>query len=189
MNNKKSLILQTALLCLAFLLAGAPAHAQQCPQRPKLKIDAHTLDFSEKIPVCVRRNGTFRIKLIPLNNYPLDYDDVTVRQKAGWTKIKKKSVNGQGVMVVDVGNFQVGTDPAYKIRVAGVGVLDPRVRIIPSYLAFHESFEEIEDRLIEDYGLSLSGLLEIDQLLQEEYDTSIPEILQTIRNGIKAEAD
>lgn len=189
MKKKPGLMIQATLLCLGFLLAGASAQAQQCPQRPNLKIDAHTLDFSEKIPVCVRRNGTFRIKLIPLNGYPLDYDDVIVRQKSGWKKIKKKSVNGQGVMTVDVGDFPVGTDPAYKIKVKGVGVLDPRVRIIHSFLAFHDGLEDIEDRLLEDYGLSLSGLLEMDQLLEDEFDTSLVSLLEIIREGKKAQAD
>ena len=180
MKKKAKLLTLPILACLGVFSVTTTTNAQQCPPRPTLKIDEHTLDFSEKRSVCVRKNGTFRIKLKPENSYPLDYDDVTVKQKKGWTPIRKKSVNGQGIMTVEVGNFPAGTDPAYKIKVKGVGVLDPRVRIIQSYLSLNPAYENIEDHLLEEYGLSFSGLLEIDQHLQEEYGTSLSEILVTI---------
>jgi hypothetical protein len=171
---------QAMLVCLGVFVCTAAANAQQCPGLPSLKIDEHTLDFSENKPVCVRPNGTFRIRLKPQNGYPLDYDDVTVRQKAGPTRIKKKKIDAQGVMTVTVGNFTVGTEPQYKITVAGVGVLDPRVRIIPTYLALQSNYGEIEDYLLAQYGLSLSGLKDMDQYLRDEYHTDVTEILRNI---------
>ncbi len=60
MKKKKGLISQVTLVCLGALLATASANAQQCPQTPTLKIDEHTLDFSENKPICVRKNGTFK---------------------------------------------------------------------------------------------------------------------------------
>jgi hypothetical protein len=183
MKTTTSFISRAALACLAVFAAATSAQAQDCPGMPKLKIDTHTLDFSENKPVCVRANGIFKIRLKAQNDYQLDYDDVTVREKAGSTDIRKVDVNSQGVMQVQVGNFTVGTEPEYKIVVTGVGQLDPRVRIIPSYQALSSNFEAIENHLLDQYQLSLSGLLEMDRYLREEYHTSVADVLDTIRKS------
>ncbi len=191
MKNTKGLISRITLVCLGVFVITASAHAQQCPPIPTLKIDEHTLDFSEKEAICVRRNGTFRIQLIPQNNYQLDHNGVKVREKSGSLKIRKKRITAQNVLIVKVGDFPVGTEPKYKIKVAGVGVLDPRVRITHTFVSQREIYNEIDDHLVADYGLTLGELIKIDDYIREEYpredypdlgfDVTLANILEDIR--------
>ena len=189
MNKTTKLIVQTVTVCLGVSVLTAAANAQNCAAIPILTIGEHTLDFSENQPVCVTPDGTFEIYIETVGGYSLNYNDVSVKQKKGFTKIKKDDVNSQGVMTVEVGKFTIGAEPKYKITVKNVGVLDPRVRIIPAFHLLHENYAEIEEYLLDEYLLSLSGLDEIEQYLNEGYDMSITDILQTIQAAREHAAD
>ncbi|MDH4048451.1 MAG: hypothetical protein OEW68_10260 [Gammaproteobacteria bacterium] len=187
MKTTTSILLRAAVICAGIFAMSASANAQQCPAMPKLKIDFHTLDFTEPKPVCVRRNGFFGIKLKALGDYQLDYSKVSVEQKSGIEQITKDDLVGNDVMLVKVGNFTAGgPDPGYKIHVDGVGTLDPRVRIIPSYIAFAPNHVAAEDYMLEDYGLSISGLQELDQYLRENFQTSVVDMLKANRDDSTA---
>ena len=182
MKMTVNLKIHAVAICLGVFAVSTSANAAQCPASPTLKIDKHTLDFNEHVPICVYSGGTFEIRLIPISNYTLNHEDVTVKEKAGPTPISKESVSNQGVMTVRVGNLTVGEEYGYEITVKDVGVLDPRVRIIPSYLALNPEYGNIENYLLEEYSMSLSGLVEIAQPLRKEYGMTIADILEIVRS-------
>jgi hypothetical protein len=169
-------------LCLAALGVANPAMAQvQCPGRPTLKIDFHTLNFSEHKPICVRPNGVFRIKLKAKGTYTLDYSKIDVEGKTGPGTFTKLSINPDNdVMRVRVSGYPVDTEAEFMIIVDGVGELDPRVRINNSFLALTIDQELMDDYALDNFGLSLLDLKEIDGYFQQEFDTTITEVTRSL---------
>ncbi|MDH5501849.1 MAG: hypothetical protein OEY72_12195 [Gammaproteobacteria bacterium] len=182
MKTITSFMIQAVFVCLGiFGIAASASAAGECPNRPVLLIDNHTLALSEEEPVCVKRNGVFRIKLVAGEGYTLDTSKVTVSQKEGGIKIEKENVIGNDVMKVRVGAFPIDSVPEYTITVEGVGILDPRVRINSNYPDFSLTNELIDEYLLDEYGLSLLDLQGLDQHLQETYNASISDLLLSIR--------
>jgi hypothetical protein len=172
--------IRVALGCIGIFGLSTLAVAQnECPARPTLKIDVHTLDFSEQKPICVQPNGTFRIKLKPQGDYVIDPAKISVGAKQGSIPVQKVSINGNNVMKVKVGNFQSGTEHGYWIRVDDVGILDPRVRINTNYLALTPEMELMDDYTLDNFGISLLQLRDIDHYFQEEFNTSITDVTRS----------
>ena len=181
MKTTTGFTLRALATCAGLFGLAVTAMAQDdCPPRPTLKIDFHTLDFSETRPICVRPNGTFRIKLKAQGDYVLDHSKITVGAKEGSIPVQKVSINGNDVMKVKVGSFPSGTEHGYWIEVEGVGVLDPRVRINTGYLALTLEMELMDDYTLDNFGVSLLQLRDIDRYFMEEFDTSITDVTRSL---------
>ena len=177
-------ILIRAFVILASLHAATAAHAQMCPAAPKLTIGIHALDFQANKPLCSTSPGVFAIQLKAKEGYELDYEKISVKEKEGEIKIRKLTIEDDLLIVkVDAGfppGDGTGDDaPKYMIRVEGVGELDPRVRIIPSFTVNINKLTGIEEYLRENYLISVFGLQEIEAYLRSE-QTSIEEVLSQL---------
>jgi hypothetical protein len=182
MKTNTQTVLAGIALCMAALGIANPAMGQvECPVRPTLKIDIHTLDFSEHRPICVRQNGVFRIKLKAQGNYTLDYSLIDVERKAGPGTFEKLGINpANDVMRVRVSGYPVDTEAGFMIIVEDVGELDPRVRINNSFLALTIEQEQMDDYALDNFGLSLMDLKEIDGYFQQEFDTTITDVTRSL---------
>jgi hypothetical protein len=182
--NNSNLPLRQLLIAGLALLAFGEVDAQGCPNQDNimLKVDYHTLDFNEKAPICVRPGETFKFKLIALGNYPLEPDDISIEPKNGGT-FTIVSVNSANFMFVRVEDVTPSPDPlGFEIRVDGVGCLDPRVRIIENFAPLGRNFIDLEDQLIEEFGLSLTHLLELEETVADGTDSlSMEELLKALK--------
>ena len=182
MKVTTSFMYRLVLVCLGAFGAASPANAGNCKNDPQLKIDKHTLDFNGHKPVCLNLGTTtFTIKLITLGNFDLNYEKLTVVQKDGPGTIVKHGIDADGNLVVKIEGYSAGDEPRYKIKLEGVGELDPRVRISENLLSLKPNYAAIDNYLLNEYELNLAGLLQMDQYLRDEYDTNITEVLNTIR--------
>jgi hypothetical protein len=189
MKTSKRVFAQVIAICVATSGLAATAGAQaNCPARPNLKIDKHTLDYSEHRPICVNPNGVFRIKLKPQGTFVIDPDKIRVKEKAGPGKIEKKGIDDESlVMRVKVSGYPSGADAEFMIIVDDVGQLDPRVRINNSFLALTIEQELMDDYALDNFGLSLLDLKEIDGYFQQEFDTTITDVTRSLGATTEAE--
>ena len=183
MKNQENFRLGTVLVCLCGIVAVTPAEAGNCNNKPVLTIDKHTLDFDGHKPVCIKKDESFIIKVKAKGNFDINYADIDVREKVeGAGKIRRGDIDDNGNMTVTVEGYSVGTEPAYRIIVKDIGELDPRVRINGNYLMLNPDFGVIENYLMNEYEMDLAGLLQLDQHLQDQYNTNVAEVLRTIRD-------
>jgi hypothetical protein len=173
----------------AVLLLLSFAAKAQCPDL-FLKVDQHTLDMQQRMPVCAASPGTFTIRLIPGPpgpNFDFEEEHVTVRAKESNPhpgEITKESIEPQGegtfLMTVSVGEgFPGDSEPGYEICVEGVGCLDPRVRVTNNELLTAQDIRgylEVEALLNSRFHVTTKDVAEIEKLLRE-YDLSAERLL------------
>ncbi|NQV86904.1 MAG: hypothetical protein HQ492_07500 [Woeseiaceae bacterium] len=135
---KKNIILVVFLTATLGCVAATGAQADGCPNLASLKltVDQYHLDLNDKRPICVTSPGTFKIVIHQPGNS-------TVTVGAGDVTVSAKETTGVTIdgnnnaplnkITVNVGAGGLPDDEfAFLIDVKGVGVLDPKVRVIPS---------------------------------------------------------
>ena len=142
---KKKLYL--AVLAIALSVLATPSQAQECARARSLLLTVYTyhLDLNDRMPVCVTLsdidNGTaeFRIR-IQDRDHLVFLGSVKIEAKNSEdAKINISGINDKefNEIIVKVSLVNDSIRPAldeeyeYFIQVDGVGILDPRIRIIP----------------------------------------------------------
>jgi len=155
MNTKATSILaSTAVL----LLSAVTAHAN-CANLPGVRLTAkqNHLSLNDNTPICVTRkdDGTvdFTFKITIQSPVEVGSGDVRVRQKDG-SNNPAVTITGSNespsnkVTVHVTGEAELFDEFGYLIEVAGIGVLDPTVRVVDSntqMMLQARSLEEIGD--------------------------------------------
>jgi hypothetical protein len=145
---KKKLYLAVLAIGLSVLAtpsrAAEEAIAPPAPMPPgcspsttlTLVVSQYHLDLIDKAPVCLRRKSpVFTIRVVVAGNVE-EIGDVTVGQKQPASPrpvtIEGNYDSTNGTLLVFVqGDLEVDDVFKYFIRVEGVGLIDPRIRIIP----------------------------------------------------------
>jgi hypothetical protein len=150
-----------ATILVAF--SGGSALAQACvPVNPKLWIDKYRLELKEQQPICVTMPGEFEIRIHQPGNssVAIDIGDVTVHEKAeGGPTIRGVNDPTVNKVVVSVGGdpneYDPGDDFDFYIEVKGVGILDPRVRIVDTDTLAARKYRAIEELLDELFSMTI----------------------------------
>ena len=130
----------TALVTVAIITVCAcvssNAQPTECPMvgQSKLFVGQYHLVFNEKKPICVTSPGVFMIEIKSVGN-----SGVTVPQGAATVEDKDcedlsivgdNSLDSDIIAVVVNGNALVEYECEFLIAVTGLGVLDPKVRVV-----------------------------------------------------------
>lgn len=148
----KTKIIST-LLVLAVSVTAAPTYADDhCAKKAKLEleVDKYLLKLTEKKkPICVTAPGSFKIKIVQPS-------DPSVNVPAGAARVHEKEgsaleIRGDNANVVNkikvtvTGTADVGDEFDFLIEVDGVGILDPRIKIIDNDSLLQNNFNETAD--------------------------------------------
>jgi len=135
--NKKAMLMFFGTLTLG-CAASTSAQAPLCPapNNLKLTVDQYELKLSDKVPICVTSPGTFKIAIHQPGNatVTIGAGDVTVKAKEE-TGLKIEGNNNAPINKITVtveGDAEPGDIFEFWIEVKNVGILDPKVRVIPS---------------------------------------------------------
>jgi hypothetical protein len=125
-------LIATSISCVSPSSAQAPG----CPPAANLilTIDQYHLSLSDKQPICVSLPGTISIKIHQPGNSSVSIGagDVTAAAKES-TGLMIEGNNNAPINKLKInvsGTAQVGDEFAFLIDVKGVGVLDPKVRVV-----------------------------------------------------------
>jgi hypothetical protein len=143
-------------LFLFALFGSTIAHAQapDCPPLAglKLTVGEYHISLNDNRPICVELPGSFTIKIVspPGLGFPISSGDVTVEGKGGGDVTidgdnEEAPINKLKV-VVD-GTADEDDIFEFWIRVAGVGELDPKVRVVDSTVIEMLKSEDLYDTL------------------------------------------
>jgi len=176
--------------------AYAGNHEDICPPMSggsalKIQIDQYHLSLNNKKPICVVINtdtgeGTVNIKIHnpPSADHDVQAGDVTAGQKADSPfEITGVNTGGSGnnddLLVLTVKEFESGGGPdtdcgdesgdvcaRFWIKVAGVGELDPKVRVVEGSVEMGHH-QDILQEVLNDLGLTLEQATTI--LESQEY--------------------
>ena len=174
-RNVRSAI--TAVSALLLGCTGLASTAVACPPLTAMLITAkeNHLSLNDNAPVCVPLNEdgtvdyTFQLKVVPQANPPVA---VSVEQKGSATvTIEGNNADDPAKVSVHVhGPAALGDEFSYIIYAEGIGMLDPKVRVIPSDQNMTHQAGVLQDYL-ETYGLTtedVPGLLRtIDEMSAE----------------------
>lgn len=165
MNSK----LFSVIVMLAIGLAAAPrgADAQACAQADiMLMVGKYHLSLNDKTPICVSVPGTFTIRIQnpPNSGVSVGVGDVTAKGKstAGLTIEGKNDPTVNKLRVTVEGEAEVDDEYEFLIKVAGVGLLDPTVRVIPSNQYNVLKIEAVND-LLDTLDLTTEDYLHLDK--------------------------
>lgn len=134
-------------------LQSACAQPPECPPPNELRliVGQYQLNLNEKKPICVTVPGTFKIRIInpPNSDVNIGVGEVTVEAKsgAGLSITGSNAAAVKKVTVVVAGSAEKGDEFSFLIRVAGVGVLDPKVRVVDNDTMFLLKSEAFYDAL------------------------------------------
>lgn len=190
MKTRTVCLVQAGTACLGVFAMVALAVADDgCLKRaPTLRIGVHTLDLIEKNPVCVKPNGNFIILLESVDGYPIERSKITVKAKGISKKIKDVKIENGNRLLIEVGNLAKNMDHEYKIKIKGVGVLDPRVRINDNAFAMTAEMQDIDVFTMNNYDISLLELMILDQQLRDQYHTNVSDIVEMLRATAESES-
>ena len=134
-------------LAATALIAYSGNASADCASLPgfKLTIKQYHIDLNDRRPVCVEVPGAFVIQIVnPMDGgHTVQDNDVTVQQKVDPDEARvtiagnSVLVNNKLMLVVTVEEGPQGPPPAegeefeFWIKIKGVGMLDPRIRVIP----------------------------------------------------------
>lgn len=157
---------------IIWLFAGTANAGHHCANLPamKLTIDVYHLDLNDKTPICVMVPGEFKIKIHNPAGF-VNEGDVTVRQKDDSEDppvlIYGTNVAPANKITVKVeGNADYGDEIDFWIKVEGVGILDPRIRIVdPSEM--NALLYNAVDETMDTYGLGIDDVRELKPPPQE----------------------
>ena len=163
MSTRTSKTLMISAIGAILLGTGVQAVAA-CPNVANMRLTAkeNHLSLNDNMPVCVERNesgqidATFRIK-ISNSSVSLAEGAVTVVQKGSPEPISITGANteedGTKIKIDVVGSAPENAEFAYKIYVDDIGMLDPKVRVVPSpELQSHQA--EVLEETLDAYDLS-----------------------------------
>lgn len=159
MMNKKAILLFLGTVTLG-CAASTSAQTLRCPPLTNLvlSVGEYHLSLNDKRPICVTSPGTFQIMINEIGNpeEPITMGAATVEAKASnGVTIKGNNGAAVGKITVDVGP---GGEPdqiiSFWIKVDKVGILDPKVRVIPSFEFLSLQSEVFYDTL-DTLGLTL----------------------------------
>jgi hypothetical protein len=128
-----------AIFAVALSMLATPGHAQEnCAPSTTLTllVSNYQLNLIDKAPVCIKPSEPkFLIRVVVAGNVE-GMDEVKVNwkksQEPGATKIKGiYDSAGKMLFVFIEGELNVDEVFEYLIEVEGVGILDPKIRIIP----------------------------------------------------------
>lgn len=184
-------LVRAGIICLGVFAMVALAIADDdCLKKvPKLRIGVHTLDLVDKQPVCVKPNGNFSIQLIALDGYTIDRKNIKVKAKRGFKKIEDVILDSDNRLHIEVGDFDTDTDQEYLIKITGVGVLDPRVRINTNAFALTSEMQALDVYAMNNYDISLLELMDLDQHFQDEYHTNISDAVRMLKATSESTSD
>lgn len=149
MNTKQL----TALLFVAMLInvETATAEDEECATMTSLRliVDDYHLRLNSKKPICVTSPGTVRIRVRPrlLSGYVIPPNSVRVEQKEGSPlTIEGNNADDAGKIKVSIGHGGTkNTNFDFLITVDGIGVLDPKVRVVgEQFLELHKKSELLD---------------------------------------------
>jgi hypothetical protein len=128
----------SALLLSAMLLNVSTAIADEddCAYMTSLRliVDEYHLRLNSKRPICVVSPGTVTIRVRPrlFSGYVIEPGSVTVKEKVKDSlEIYGTNEDDAGKIVVTIGDGGTeNTNFEFLITVDGVGVLDPKVRVV-----------------------------------------------------------
>lgn len=133
----KNIALVTVAIITACACASTNAQPPDCPPKGQsiLTIGQYHLDFNEKKPICVTVPGSFTITIHNNQNpsVPISEGSVTIAAKSsdGLVIDGKNGVDINKIEVELSGDLEPGIDVYdFWIRVDGLGVLDPKVRVV-----------------------------------------------------------
>lgn len=160
-------IVRLLIAVIASAGLAAPAVAQNsCPPgpKPKLKVGEYQLALTNTNAFCVKKNGTFKIKIVD-GNSPITIGDGTIKVRGKPTNdpnaptIEGDSEAGEDKIKVKVSDagFE-GQEYRFYIEVVGVGKLDPRVRIVTSEVLRLHAYEIGVNAIEEEIGFDTLGL-------------------------------
>lgn len=147
--------LATAVFSALLLLAMQSACAQtpECPPPNELRLTVgqYQLSLDEKKPICVTVPGTFKIKIFnpPNSGVEIGSGDVTVEAKSS-AGLSIEGSNDAPVNKITVevgGSAEKGDEFGFLITVEGIGVLDPKVRVVDNDMMFMLKSEAFYDAL------------------------------------------
>ena len=155
------------------------ADHHNCANLPgmKLTIKEYHIDLNDNRPVCVTVPGTFKITIHNPNGsgVTVNLGDVTVGQKDDSANPADPDVeiNGDNLLEVDKltvvleGEADPGDDLEFWISIAGVGKLDPKVRIIESAQQERMQYDAV-DETMDAWGLEFDDALKLRPLEKTE---------------------
>ena len=168
-------ILAGALLAAGLLLWGQDTEAQLCadPYYTVLELDYYHISVTGTDPFCVTVPGKFGIKIDKPSYLSIPAGAVTVQQKAG-APIMIDGANpswNPNIVVVDVTGTSppIGTEVEFFIKVAGIGELDPRVKVVG--VSFRKDYQ---DHYIRETSAILDVALPGVQEVNSEYPLGSP---------------
>jgi len=151
----------------AMFTTGIAAAQVACPGPAELlfKVGKYSMDLQDKKPICVTLPGTFTIKIInpPGSGVSIDSGDVTVKQKdgVGLTIDGSNTATTNKLVVTVEGTADVGDEFDFLIKVDGIGVLDPKVRVVGSNTMFLLQSRVVYETL-DYFGLSMDDAMKLE---------------------------
>lgn len=162
----------TAIFALMTVVTACSVHptnarAEACPPPNALilRVGKYEMDLQDKRPICVTVPGTFAIKIVnPAGSgISIDPGDVTVKEKQGINVTIEGSNSGttNKLDVVISGTADIDDEFDFLIAVEGVGILDPKVRVVDGNILRQFQHAEI-DALIDDLGIDWETAVELN---------------------------
>jgi len=164
------------LVGAALALSIATAQAQnQCAEMVQLKltVDKYHLDLNDKRPICVLLGGTFTIKIHnpPSSDIEVGVGHVHVEHKVDNNEPRvliwgsnddeedpaRLSVN---VTLAPDKNVAVDEEFEFWIKVDGVGILDPRIKVVDNELMNNLQWQAVEETM-KSWGLTVDDVTEL----------------------------
>jgi len=136
----------------------------------KLKVDKYHLVLVEKKPICITVPGQFKIKIKPLSGSTVDIlvGEATVEEKSASSPVTIRGTNDPAAnkIIVKVelksGKY-VDPDDEFDfwIKVDGIGLLDPRVRVVSRAELLQFQYDAINEVLVEEFDMTLEDVQKI----------------------------
>jgi hypothetical protein len=166
MKKNVVVILTGALILTAASTVSANDHCVAAVPLPQLWVDTGRLEFKDfnntHKPICVHAGGTFQIWVRQPGNpdHEVEIDDIEVTPKdSDGPDISGSNDEAWNIVTVTVESTAVlGETYGYFIKVKGVGILDPRVQIIETDSIEREAWDELDQYLREQTGMTLEQI-------------------------------
>ncbi|MDJ0940715.1 MAG: hypothetical protein QNJ00_13220 [Woeseiaceae bacterium] len=182
---KKTILTILATLCLG---ACAPAQAQlNCVAYGVLELGPRHMSYETRNNLCAF-DGKFRIFVTTEPNSDFIIPDITVDEKPGATyPISGDNDPYRWVIFAEVENQPpLFSYHEFSIKAEGVGTLDPRVRVVPSFVFRDHRLKRANEFLINNGYPDLLTLTVIEKELEqsERVDTGLAELIELAHREI-----
>ena len=130
------------------------------PNQLLLHVAKYELGLNEKKPICVTTPGNFKIKIVGPRNQGVSIqagDAVVEGKKCDGLEIAgDNSADKNKITVEVVGNAAINYECEFWIKVDGIGMLDPKVRVVDNetimnlqYVSLHDFLDTLDISLEE----------------------------------------